>query len=257
MPEVIRVIIADDEPLARERIRDLLEREPNIEVVAECPDGHAAAQAVQQLSPDLLFLDVQMPELDGFAVLEQAALPPGLCIVFVTAYDEYALRAFDVHAADYLLKPFDRDRFQIALRRARTLLAGQQQLESTSQLLGLLRELRSNSHAPSRIPIKTDGRVLFLRPEQIDWLEAADNYVRVHTRTGSYLVRDTLNEFEARLDLDAFARIHRGTIVNMDRVKELRPLFHGEYTVLLEDGTRLTLSRRYRDRLQARFGEWL
>ena len=257
MPDPIRVVIADDEPLARERISDLLAGESDIEVVAECADGNAAVQAVQQLAPDLLFLDVQMPELDGFAVLEQTPVPPGLCIIFVTAYDEYALRAFDVHAADYLLKPFDRDRFQIALRRARTILAGQQQVYTRSQLLGLLRQLRASSTAPTRIPIKTDGRVIFLRTEQIDWLEAADNYVRVHTRSGSHLVRDTLNEFESRLDGASFARIHRGTIVNLDRVKELRPLFHGEYTVLLDDGTRLTLSRRYRDRLQERFGAWL
>ncbi|MGH7470015.1 MAG: LytR/AlgR family response regulator transcription factor [Longimicrobiales bacterium] len=257
MTNPIRALIADDEPLARERIRDLLDAEHDIEVIAECADGRSAAQALRQHAPDLLFLDVQMPELDGFSVLEQADMPARLCVIFVTAFDEYALRAFNVHAVDYLLKPYDRDRFQVALRRARTLLAGQEQVDARNQLLTLLHELRAHAPTGTRIPIKTNGRVIFLRPEQIDWLEAADNYVRVHAAADSYLVRDTLNEFEARLDPVRFARIHRSTIVNLDRVKELRPLFHGEYSVLLETGTRLTLSRRYRDRLQHRFGDWL
>jgi two-component system LytT family response regulator len=257
MSERIRALIADDEPLARERIRDLLALEQDIDVVAECVDGRSAARALHEHAPDLLFLDVQMPELDGFSVLEQAHVPSRLCIIFVTAFDQYALRAFNAHAVDYLLKPFDRDRFQVALRRARTLLAGHEQVDTRHQLLTLLHELRSQPTMGTRIPIKANGRILFLRPEQIDWLEAADNYVRVHAATDSYLVRDTLNDFEARLDPMRFARIHRSTIVNLDRVKELRPLFHGEYSVLLETGARLTLSRRYRDRLQHRFGEWL
>jgi two-component system LytT family response regulator len=257
MPEAFRVIIADDEPLARERIRDLIAPEPDLAVIAECADGAAAAEAVQRLQPDLLFLDVQMPELDGFGVLARDGLPEQLCVIFVTAFDEYALRAFDVHAADYLLKPFDRERFRAALQRARALLAGQRNVVARHQLLGLLSDLKANVPAHARIPIKTNGRVLFLRPEHIDWLEAADNYVRVHTRDDSHLVRDTLSEFETRLDPARFARIHRSAIVNLDRVKELQPLFHGEYSVLLENGTRLTLSRRYRDRLQARFGAWL
>src|SRR5262245_20485383 len=257
MPDTLRVVIADDEPLARARIRDLVLQDPDLHVIAECADGAAAADAVQRLQPDLLFLDVQMPELDGFGVLAREGLPDHMCVIFVTAFDEYALRAFDVHAADYLLKPFDRDRFRTALQRARALLAGQRRFDTRDQLLGLLSELKANVPVGVRVPIKTNGRVLFLRPEQIDWLEAADNYVRVHTRDDTHLVRDTLTEFESRLDPGRFARIHRSAIVNLDRVKELQPPFHGEYSVLLDDGTRLTLSRRYRDRLQERFGSWL
>jgi two-component system LytT family response regulator len=254
--EPIRALIADDEPLARERIRDLLAGEADVVVVGECGDGAAAAEALRKLAPDLLFLDVQMPELDGFSVLTAADLPEQLCVIFVTAYDEYALRAFDVHAADYLLKPFDRERFYTALNRARTMLAGQRHLNARNQLLDLLRELQSIEPAGDRVLVKSGARVLFVRTDEIDWVEAADNYVRLHIGSETHLVRDTLHDFEQRLDRNRFARIHRSTIVNLDRIRELQPLFHGEYAVLLHDGTRLTLSRRYRDRLQERFGPW-
>jgi two-component system LytT family response regulator len=256
VPERIRAIIADDEPPARDRISDLLAKEPDIEVIAECADGISAVEAVERLEPDLLFLDVQMPELDGFEVLARTG-PQAMAIIFVTAYDEYAIRAFNVHAADYLLKPFDRERFQAALRYARVVLAGHQHNASREQMLALLKEIRANGTHPGRIPIKAGGRILFVPVDQIDWLEAADNYVRIHAGNETHLVRDTLSEFEARLDPAHFVRIHRGTIVNLERVKELQPLFHGEYTVLLIDGTRLTLSRRFKDRLQDRFGRWL
>ena len=256
MPERIRAVIADDEPPARERIRDLLARETDIDVVAECADGISAVEAIERLTPDLLFLDVQMPELDGFDVLERTGTHR-MAIIFVTAYDEYAIRAFNVHAADYLLKPFDRDRFQAALTHARVLLAGHQNNHSRDQLISLLKDVKSTASPLNRIPIKAGGRIVFVPVDQIDWLEAADNYVRIHAGSETHLVRDTLAEFESRLDPARFVRIHRGTIVNLERVKELQPLFHGEYSVLLIDGTRLTLSRRFKDRLQERFGSWL
>ena len=252
----LRVLIVDDEPLARERIRDLLEQEPDVEVVGESADGRSAAQALRELRPDLVFLDVQMPELDGFTALAEANLQEMPCIVFVTAYDDYALKAFEARAVDYVLKPFDRDRFRSALERARTMVAGRHSLNARIELVAMLRTLATN-HTTDRILIKTKGRVHFLRTEQIDWIEAAGNYVKLHCGADTHLVRETLNELETRLSPGSFCRIHRGTIVNIERIKELQPLFHGEYSVILNDGTRLTLSRRYRDKLQERFGRVL
>lgn len=256
MADTMRVLIVDDEPLARERIRDLLEREQGIEVIGECADGRSAAETMQQLQPDLVFLDVQMPELDGFAALAEANLKQLPCIVFVTAFDDYALRAFEARAVDYVLKPFDRDRFHAALERARTMIAGRDRQDERHQLVALIRSLAAPA-AADRILIKEKGRVQFLRTEQIDWVEAEGNYVRLHCGEQTHLIRETLTEVESRLSPNTFCRIHRGTIVNIDRIKELQPLFHGEYAVILQDGTRLTLSRTFRERLQERFGRWL
>jgi two-component system LytT family response regulator len=253
----IRTLIVDDEPLARERIRDLLEIEPDIEVIGEASDGQAAVAAFRKLNPDLVFLDVQMPGLDGFEALADDDLPDTMCVIFVTAFDEYALRAFEARAADYILKPFDRDRFKAALDRARAIIAGRQRIDQKSQLVALVRQLRDAAADTDRILIKAKGRVYFLRTAQIDWLEAAGNYVRLHCGEETHLVRETLSELEARLSTDQFCRIHRGTIVNLDRILELQPLFHGEYAVILSDRTRLTLSRRYREHLQTRFGRFL
>lgn len=255
MSERIRTIIVDDEPLARERIRDLLAGEADIEVVAECEDGASAVTALRRHAPDLVFLDVQMPERDGFAVLAAENLPEHLCVVFVTAYDEYALRAFEAHAAAYLLKPFDRDRFRQALQRARAIIHGQRGEDTRAQLASVFGELQR--HRTDRILVKDKGRVLFLSTDDIDWVESAGNYVHVHAGRDHHLLRQTMTEMERRLDPARFVRIHRTALVNIDRIKELQPLFHGEYTVLLRDGTRLTLSRRYKDRLQDRFGPWV
>ena len=252
----VRTLIVDDEPLARERIRHLLEEEADIEVVGECEDGVVALATISEQDPDLVFLDVQMPELDGFGLLGQ--LDPGRlpAIIFVTAHDQFALRAFEVHAIDYLLKPFDVERFQAALGRARQWLAKRGNENVDSRLAALLTELRPAApKLQDRIAVKAAGRVILVKADEIDWVEAADNYVNLHVGSASHLLRETMNSFEQRLPTDRFLRISRSTIVNLDRVRELQPLFHGEYAVILADGTRLSLSRGYRDRLSVLLGK--
>ncbi|MCA1560126.1 MAG: LytTR family DNA-binding domain-containing protein [Acidobacteria bacterium] len=252
-----RVLIADDEPLARERLRMLLASEDWVQVVAECQDGREAVVAIQKLHPDLVFLDVQMPGATGFDVIEgvgAARMPP---VIFVTAYDRYALRAFDVHALDYLLKPFDRERFQQALGRARQQLERSSNGELERRLLELVQDLRPVPQRFERFVIKSGGRVFFVRADEIDWIEAAGNYVKLHVGTQSHLFRETMNAIEAQLDPDIFFRIHRSHIVNIERVKELQPWFNGEYVVFLRSGARLTLSRGYREKLQDRIGRSL
>ncbi len=250
----IRTVVADDEPLARERIVTLLQGEPDIEVVAECPDGNRTIAAIHHLSPDLLFLDVQMPGASGFDVV-QAVKPERMpIVVFVTAYDKYALRAFDVHALDYLLKPFDRDRFHKALERAREQVERQQTGDLGRRLLALVQDLKPGEQRLDRLVVKSGGRVFFLRTDEIDWIEAAGNYVRLHLGADSHLFRETMNALEARLDPQRFFRIHRSRIVNIERIQELQPWFNGEYAVVLRDGTKLTLSRGYREKLQDRLG---
>lgn len=246
----IRTLIVDDELLARERLRQLLENEPEIELVGECADGQEAVAAIRKESPDLIFLDVQMPELDGFGVLEAMTAQRPPVIVFVTAHDKFALRAFEVHAVDYLLKPFDRERFKTALLRALERAkhregAGQNQPQSA-----VIAELRWPPKPLERLAVKTGGRLILIKLEEIDYIEAAHNYVELHVQKQSHLLRETLNAIEARLPAEKFVRISRSVIVNVERVKELQPLFYGEYTLTLHNGTRLTLSRRYRDKLQ-------
>lgn len=239
----IRAVIVDDEPLARERIRSLVGQEPDLEVAGEAGDGQAAVELIRREKPDLVFLDVQMPGLDGFGVLQALgeAVPPA--VIFVTAYDQYALQAFDVHALDYLLKPFNSRRFKKAVLRARTELTREHTPEVNERLLSLLEGLRSGRRPPERIVLKSAGRVSFLKVDEVDWVEAEGNYVRLHVGAHSHLLRETMKNIESRLDPDRFIRIHRSTIVNTDRIKELHPLFHGEYAVILRDGTRLTASR--------------
>jgi two-component system, LytTR family, response regulator len=239
----IRTLIADDEPLARERLVSLLQDEPDFEVVAECGDGHATADAIRRLDPRLVFLDVQMPGGDGFDVLGLLEHDRRPLVIFVTAYDAHALRAFDVHALDYLLKPFDRDRFRRALARVR---------EEVAQV----GPAATAPPAPplTRFVIKHHGRVFFLKAREIDWIEAAGNYAVLHARGESHMVRQTMAALETQLDPDIFFRIHRSTIVNIDRIKELQPLFNGEFQVILQSGPNLTLSRGYRDRVRDRLG---
>jgi len=246
----IRTLIVDDEPLARDRIRALLESEPDFEVVAECASGADAVSAIMDLQPDLVFLDVQMPELSGFEVIE-AVLPARLPIViFVTAHDQYALKAFEVHALDYLLKPFDRERFRKALKRARLqLLLREESGELNKKLLAILESVNAERKYLERLVIKSSGRVIFLKVEEIDWIEAAGNYVRLHSGKDSHLLRETMGGLESRLAPERFVRIHRSTIVNIERIRELRPLFHGDYEVILSDNTELTLSRAFREKL--------
>lgn len=245
-----RTLIVDDELLARERLRQLLRDEPDIEIVGECADGEQALAAIRREAPDLIFLDVQMPELDGFGVLEAVTTEPPPVIVFVTAHDKFALRAFEVHAADYLLKPFDRERFKTALLHAVDRLKYRERSDQSNAQAAVLAELKPPAKPLERLAVKTSGRVIFVKLEDIDYIEAAHNYVELHVQKQSHLLRETLNSIEARLPADRFVRISRSVIVNIDRVKELQPLFYGEYTLTLHNGARLTLSRRYRDKLQ-------
>jgi two-component system LytT family response regulator len=201
-----------------------------------------------------VLLDVQIPELDGFGVLEAVGPERLPVVVFVTAYDHYALQAFEVHAADYLLKPFDEDRFQKALVRAKTAVLSHNGTGVDPRLLSLLQDLKTPSPHLERLVVKTAGRLFFLRTEEIDWIESAGNYVSLHAGGESHLLRETMTGLEGRLNPARFVRIHRTAIVNIDRIKELQPLFHGDYQVVLRDGTQLTLSRGYRDRLQGIIG---
>jgi len=251
----IRALIVDDEPLARERLRTLLQAEADVEILGECRDGRQAVAAIQDQSPDLVFLDVQIPELDGFGVIEAVGVDEAPVIVFVTAYDNYALHAFEVHAVDYLLKPFDEERFQKALARARNAVESRRSGGRVGEkLLALLQDLKAPHGYLERLVVKSAGRLFFLRTSEISWIESAGNYVCLHVGSESHLLRETMNGLEAKLDPARFVRIHRTAIVNIDEVKELQPLFHGEYQVMLRDGTQLTLSRGYRDRLQEVIG---
>jgi len=244
-----RCLIIDDEPLARERLRKLLQDQPEIEIAGECANGREAVAAIKKECPDLLFLDVQMPELDGFGVLEALQGEQLPAVVFVTAHDKFALKAFDVHAIDYLLKPFDRERFQTALRRALDHLKHRQTGELSQRLSPLLAEVNPRQKHLERLAIKSSGRVIFLKIDDIDWIEAADNYVSLHVGAESHLHRETMSALSEQLPPAKFLRISRSTIVNVDRIKELQPLFHGEYVVILRNGARLTLSRNYREAL--------
>ncbi len=240
----------DDERLARRRLRRLISTQTAFEVAGECAGGQEAVDFLRDHDVDVIFLDVQMPDLDGFSVLEQLGDRDLPLVVFVTAYDEHALRAFDVHAFDYLLKPFDPLRFSKTVDRVRSAISKRQLPDGgDSRLRELLQEVRTKPAASTRFAIKTPGRVFFVRQEEIDWVEAADNYVCLHVGSDTHLLRETMNSIEGRLDGEKFARIHRSTIVNLDRVKELRPWFHGEYVVVLREGTELTLSRSYRDKV--------
>lgn len=257
MTAPIRVLIVDDEPLARERIASLLEAERDIECVGECGDGRTAVNEILETSPDAVFLDVQMPEMDGFAVLR--AVPPDRMpiVVFVTAFDSYALRAFDFHALDYLLKPFDRDRFAESLIRVREQLQQRREGKQDERLIELIRSLRGGPEYIERFVVKAGNRIFFVKAGEIDWIEAAGNYVRLHAGKDTHLVRETMNRVETKLDPKKFARIHRSTVVNLDRIKELQPWFHGEYVIILRDGSQLTLSRGYREKLQKILGDSL
>jgi two-component system LytT family response regulator len=250
----IKVLVADDEPLARERLTGLLSQEPDIDVVGQARDGEEAITAIHDDAPDLVFLDVQMPQMNGFEVIEAVGTDKMPLVIFVTAYDQHALKAFQVRALDYLLKPFDRERFKDALQRARKQLEREENGDLGRRLLALVKDLRRDQPKSDRLVVKSGGRLFFLRTDEIDWVEAAGNYVRLHVGPGSHLLRETMNAIEGRLDPEKFFRIHRSRIVNMERIQELQPWLNGEYAVLLRTGTRLTLSRGYREKLQDRLG---
>jgi two-component system LytT family response regulator len=257
----IRTLIVDDEPLGRSGISARLKGEHDIEIVGECANGRSTIEALHTLSPDLLFLDVQMPGLNGFEVLAAAGIDSLPVVIFVTAYDDYALRAFDVHALDYILKPIDDDRFKLALSRARTHLKRKRDGALGEKLATLLADLQvtapcKQSSGANRFVIKSGGRIFFVKDEEIDWVEAVGDYVRLHAGPQSHLVRETMTAMETRLDR-RFLRIHRSIIVNTERIKELHPYFNGEYSVVLLDGKQLKSSRGYRDRLREHFGDAL
>ncbi len=243
----IRILIIDDEPLARERIRAMLAGEEEVEIVGECGDGVEAVAAIRKTSPDLLFLDVQMPGMDGFGVLRQFRPEELPVVVFVTAYDRHALKAFEVHALDYLLKPFKQSRFREALQRAREALSNQRAGAASQGLLELLARAKPEREFVSRIAVKTGERTLFLRTDRIDYVEAAGNYVVLHSGKENHVVRETLAALEEKLAPKAFVRINRSTIVNVEQIKELQPLFKGEHVVVLHNGKQFSLTRGVRE----------
>jgi two-component system LytT family response regulator len=246
----LRVLIVDDEPLARERLRMLLAGEQSVEIVGQCGDGLEAVKAIQRDSPDVVFLDVQMPGCDGLQVVADLAPERRPAIVFVTAHERFALEAFNVKAVDYLLKPFDRERFHVALTRAAEFVRVQRAGELSQRIENMITDAPApQQRKAERLAIKTDGKVVFLRPEEIEWIEAADNYVILHLADRKLMTRDTLSALEAQLGTDQFARINRSVLVQIDQVKELQPAFHGDYVVILRNGARLPLSRAFRGQL--------
>jgi two-component system LytT family response regulator len=248
---VVRTAIADDEPLARERIASMLEPHDNYEIVAQCKDGAEAVAAMREERLDLVFLDVRMPELDGFQVLDALGGGPGPAIIFVTAFEDYALRAFEVSALDYLLKPFDRARFERTLSRFEEQFA-RGNLGISEELRHFLTTLGAGAEPyAARFPIKSSGDIYFVRAEEIDWIDAAGNYTALHVAGRKHLIRETMKSIESKLDPRKFVRVHRSAIINIDRLRKLQPYFHGEYVVTLQDGTTLTSSRGYSDRLRA------
>jgi two-component system LytT family response regulator len=251
----IRAVIVDDEPLARRRIRGLLADAEGVEVVAECANGREAIQALEASPPDLLFLDIQMPEVDGFDVLQAIGVGHVPVVIFVTAYDQFALRAFEAHALDYLLKPFDDERFEAALQRARERIGQRQGGDLDRRLRALLEERRGERGYLRRLVVPTGNRSVFVRTEEIDWIEAERNYIRLHVGGRAHLLRENLSRMESALDPAAFCRIHRSTIVNVDRIQAVESLFGGEYQVVLHDGTKLTSGRSYRRNLHALMGK--
>lgn len=236
----IRALIVDDEALARERVRTLLAASPGVSILGECTGGRDAVETILDQHPDLVFLDVQMPDLDGFQVLEAVGDDHLPAIVFVTAYDEYALRAFEVHALDYLLKPIEPERFARALARVRESLGD----SSDRRLRDLL-----DARPTDRLVIRTRGKVSFLKPSEIDWIEADGKHAKLHAGKETHVVRQQLQRLEPRLAPHGFVRVHRSAIVNVDRIKELEPWFHGEYVVILKDGTKLTSSAAHSEAL--------
>jgi two-component system LytT family response regulator len=247
---MICTLIVDDEPVARRRIRRLLKPETDISIVGECGDGRVAIDAIRTLRPDLVFLDVQMPEVDGLAVLRALGKPLPV-VVFVTAFDQYALAAFEVHALDYLLKPFSRMRFLETVARARDHLARLEAHSTDKRMLALLKDLQVSTPYLNRFVVRKGGRMLLLDAGQVDWIQAADNYAVLHEGPATHLIRDTMNCLAEELDPEKFVRIHRSTIVQIDRIHELLPAFHGDFVVVLHDGTRLNMSRGYRQQVEA------
>ena len=253
MPK-LRALIVDDEPPARRKLQGFLSQESDFQVIGQAGSGPEAVQAIQRLKPDVLFLDIQMPEMDGFEVLQalESLGSPLPCTVFVTAYDQYALKAFEVCALDYLLKPFDRQRLQSTLERVRSQTGPDSVPTLQTRLDHLLRRLEERRTYPSRFLVKSRGRVLFLKVEEIEWISAAANYVELHAGTRSHLLRETMDSLEKKLDPDHFARVHRSHIVNLDCIREIQPWSRNDFMIVLESGVQVKMSRRYKQNLESR-----
>ncbi len=254
MTQPIRVLIVDDEPIARAGLRQLLAAHADFAVVGECRNGREAIQSLNEQAVDLVFLDVQMPKLNGFDVITAIGADAMPAVVFVTAYDQYAIRAFEVNAADYLLKPFDEERFEKTLARVRKHFQRGGAPALNEQLAALLAHLGKADAAPQRLVVKSAGRIQFVNVAEVDWVEAAGNYVTLHAGGAKYLLRETMDALAARLPATQFFRIRRSVIVNAERIREMQPLFKGEYLIRLKDGVELTSSRRYREQLDALLG---
>jgi two-component system LytT family response regulator len=252
----LRTLIVDDEPLARARLRSLLAAEASVEIVGECGSGTEAIATLRETPLDVVFLDMQMPGCDGLQVL--AELPAGQrpAVIFATAHEKFAINAFEVEAVDYLLKPFDRERFQTALRRAQEHVRARRAGALGEKLETLLADASGSGKKNERLAVRADGRLVFLKPEEIVWVEAADNYAVLHLTSGRLMLRETMSALEARLGAENFTRVNRSAIVHLDQIKELQPTFHGDYVVLLRDGTKLPLSRGLRKNL-GKFAEGL
>ena len=250
---MMRALIVDDEPLPRERVRTLLAAHREIEMIGECCDGQDAVSRILAERPDLVFLDIQMPELDGFEVIKAISDEYLPAIVFVTAFDEYAIRAFEVNAIDYLLKPINAARFEQAVQRAIDRLNQAHPQESTPdrKLLDLIAGIRATQPHLTRFVVRSGSKLSFVRAPDVEWIDVADNYVRLHVAGREHLVRDTLKSIESQLDPDVFVRVHRSIIINLDRIESVEPSFHGEYIVTMKDGAKLTTSRSYSERLRA------
>jgi two-component system, LytTR family, response regulator len=251
MTERIRTLVVDDEPLARRRLLSMLAKESEIEVIAEAGSGTAAVRAITEERPDLVFLDVQMPGLNGFEVLRATASKHQPLVIFVTAHDEHAIRAFDVQAIDYLLKPVDEARFREAVRRAVARLRQPAQRDLAREMAQLLDRVSAQTTKDARIPVKRDGRVSFVPIDEIDWVEADGDLVRLHTAKGAHVIRETMAQLETKLSAPDFVRIHRSIIVNARRVREVQPWFKGDYVLTLNDGTKLRSGRTYRQSIQS------
>jgi two-component system LytT family response regulator len=252
-PNPIRALIVDDEPLARAHLRNLLVGDSEIVVVGEQGNGRDAVAAIRSDAPDLVFLDIQMPELDGFEVVREVGPEQMPVVVFVTAYDDHALEAFEAHALDYVMKPVNRQRFRDAVDRAKGMIRGTRASELHGlhePLARLLASIGAERHYLDRLAIRTDGRIVFLRTEQIDWIEADDDHVRLHVGPKRFVHRDTLTRLEQRLSPSMFLRIHRSIIVNVERIREMQPWFQGDYVLILHDGTKLTSGRSFRERVR-------
>lgn len=250
MMNKIRTLIVDDMPLARTRLRRVLREDAELEIVGEAADGREAVEAVARLKPELLFLDVQMPEMDGFAALEEIGVENAPVVIFVTAFDHFALRAFEVHALDYLLKPLDAARLRKTVERAKEQIRKSMQEGADNRLTELLKDIRREPKYIKRLSFKSRGRTVIVSTDDLEYIEAEGNYLSLRVGKESHLIRSAMHQMEEKLDPEKFARIHRSTIVNIDRIKEMHPLFNGDQLVIMKNGKELTLSRNYRDRLR-------